>query len=71
VSDDGGSCHDDVGESDGKGTVSGPVLWEEPTLLADKTGWGMWEEDEAGIIPAVSRPSSWKVDVVMNGEGCV
>ena len=43
---DGGSGHDGVGEHDGEGTVSGPLLWEEPTLLADKTGWGMWEEDK-------------------------
>ena len=42
---DGGSGHDGVGEHDGEGTASGPLLWEEPTLLADKTGWGMWEED--------------------------
>ena len=30
VGDDGGSRLNGVGEPDGKGTVSGPVLWEEP-----------------------------------------
>lgn len=46
MSHDGGSCHNSVGEHDGKGTASGPVLWAELDLFSDKTGCGMWEEDK-------------------------
>lgn len=30
-----------------RGIVSGPILQEEPTLLADTIGWGVWEEEKS------------------------